>query len=267
MIFEPVHIINIPEYGPLPAKEACQKLGIQSSKDKTKLQLAKEDVYNKGFYLGVLDIGEYKGQPVQEAKVKVKNDLVSNGEAKVYYEPAGMIKNRSGEECVVAFVDQWYLTYGEEEWRKHLDKYIHSENFKTFSKSTLRSFENVVGWLREWGCSRTFGLGSHIPWDKQYLIESLSDSTIYMAYYTIANFLHEDIFGEKNKNGVTHDMLTEEVFDFIFLGNDIDFSTTKIPEKILKEMRNSFTYWYPMDLRCSAKDLIGNHLTMSLYNH
>ena len=26
-------------------------------------------------------------------------------------------------------------------------------------------------------------------------------------------------------------------------------------------------YWYPLDLRCSGKDLIKNHLTMSLFNH
>lgn len=32
-------------------------------------------------------------------------------------------------------------------------------------------------------------------------------------------------------------------------------------------MRHEFEYWYPMDLRCSGKDLIRNHLTMSLYNH
>ena len=88
-----------------------------------------------------------------------------------------------------------------------------------------------------------------------------------MAYYTIANYLHEDIYGLKPKNGILPEMLTEEVFDYIFLGKELDFSKTKIPEKVLKEMRNSFTYWYPMDLRCSGKDLIGNHLTMSLYNH
>jgi leucyl-tRNA synthetase len=32
-------------------------------------------------------------------------------------------------------------------------------------------------------------------------------------------------------------------------------------------MRNEFEYWYPMDMRVSGKDLIRNHLTMSLYNH
>jgi leucyl-tRNA synthetase len=25
--------------------------------------------------------------------------------------------SRSGDECVVALTDQWYLTYGEDEWR------------------------------------------------------------------------------------------------------------------------------------------------------
>ena len=54
---------------------------------------------------------------------------------------------------------------------------------------------------------------------------------------------------------------------FLKKGKEFEFSKCNIKENILKEMRNSFTYWYPMDLRCSGKDLIGNHLTMSLYNH
>lgn len=35
----------------------------------------------------------------------------------------------------------------------------------------------------------------------------------------------------------------------------------------MKRLRHEFEYWYPMDLRCSGKDLIRNHLTMSLFNH
>lgn len=31
--------------------------------------------------------------------------------------------------------------------------------------------------------------GTRLPWDQQWLIESLSDSTIYMAYYTVAHLL------------------------------------------------------------------------------
>ena len=267
MIFEPIHIIKLEGFSDLAARDMVEKLGIKSPKDKDKLQKAKEEVYTQGFYKGILDIGPYKGQLVKDAKDKVKEELIKSGEADVYFEPEGLVKNRLDEECVVALVDQWYVKYGEKEYKDFLLNHIKSDKFNAYSPSTLKAFEQVLGWLSNWGVSRTFGLGSRIPWDKKFLIESLSDSTIYMAYYTIANYLHEDIYGLKPKNGILPEMLTEEVFDYIFLGKELDFSKTKIPEKILKEMRNSFTYWYPIDLRCSGKDLIGNHLTMSLYNH
>lgn len=58
-----------------------------------------------------------------------------------------------------------------------------------FSDEARHSFEHTLSWLNQWACSRSFGLGSRLPWDEEYLIESLSDSTIYMAYYTVAHFL------------------------------------------------------------------------------
>ena len=36
--------------------------------------------------------------------------------------------------------------------------------------------------------------GTRLPWDEQYLIESLSDSTIYNAYYTVAHLLQQGPF-------------------------------------------------------------------------
>jgi leucyl-tRNA synthetase len=75
------------------------------------------------------------------------------------------------------------------------------------------------------------------------------------------------MYGRKAKNGMIAEYFTEEVFDYIFLGNGNFTSEPKIKLEILDEMRESFNYWYPMDLRCSARDLIRNHLTMSLYNH
>ena len=69
-----------------------------------------------------------------------------------------------------------------------------------YSDETRNQFNNVLEWLHEWACSRSFGLGTRLPWDPVYLIESLSDSTIYMAYYTVAHLLHEgDIFGKKGQ--------------------------------------------------------------------
>ena len=54
--------------------------------------------------------------------------------------------------------------------------------------------------LKEHACSRTYGLGSKLPWDENWLIESLSDSTIYMAYYTVAHFLQGGTFRSNGSN-------------------------------------------------------------------
>jgi leucyl-tRNA synthetase len=95
--------------------------------------------------------------------------------------------SRSGDECVVALVDQWFLDYGNEEWKKDARRALAQMN--VFHNETRNQFDGVIGWLHEHACSRSYGLGTKLPWDEQYLIESLSDSTIYMAYYTVAHLL------------------------------------------------------------------------------
>lgn len=177
--------------------------------------------------------------------------------------------SRSGDECIVALTDQWYLSYGDPVWQQQVLDHIHSPNFNSYNDKIEEKFDFVLGWLKEWACSRQFGLGTQLPWDTKWVIESLSDSTIYMAYYTIAHYLHgslDNLAGPASPSGITAEQLTDEVFDYIFLKGPLPASNT-IPEALLSEMRAEFEYWYPMDLRVSAKDLIPNHLTMSLYNH
>jgi leucyl-tRNA synthetase len=60
--------------------------------------------------------------------------------------------------------------------------------------------------------------------------------------------------------------MTDEVWSYILLEGPVPQSTLISTEK-LNIMRESFEYYYPMDLRCSGKELINNHLTFSLYNH
>lgn len=45
------------------------------------------------------------------------------------------------------------------------------------------------GWYWLYLILVSVSLGTQLPWDEQWLIESLSDSTIYMAYYTVAHLL------------------------------------------------------------------------------
>lgn len=60
--------------------------------------------------------------------------------------------------------------------------------------------------------------------------------------------------------------MTIEVWDYIF--NLSPFPEhTKLNKTLLDEMKNEFLFWYPVDLRCSGKDLIQNHLTYFIYVH
>jgi leucyl-tRNA synthetase len=42
--------------------------------------------------------------------------------------------------------------------------------------------------LDEWPCTRTVGLGTKFL-DTDFVIDSLSDSTIYMAFYTVSHLV------------------------------------------------------------------------------
>ena len=42
------------------------------------------------------------------------------------------------------------------------------------------------------------------------------------------------------------------------------YTSNKVAQYKLDKMRESFLYWYPMDLRCSAKDLNKKHLAKAL---
>jgi len=184
-----VPIIDIPDYGNMIAVKLCKDMKIQSQKDKAKLAEAKEISYKQGFNFGVFCIGEHSGKKVSEVKDIIKQEMVDRGEAVIYFEPESKVLSRTYDECIVAKVDQWLLKYGEEHWKKFVKEHVNSENFNAFHKMTKLSFDHYLDWFKEWGFSRTFGLGTQVPWDKQFIIESLSDSTIYMAYYTIAHFL------------------------------------------------------------------------------
>ncbi|KAK3888912.1 hypothetical protein Pcinc_007058 [Petrolisthes cinctipes] len=180
---EPVPIIDVPEFGTLiSAPSVCQMMGIKSQNDKEKLVEAKEKVYLRGFYEGTLIIGEFKGKKVQEVKKAIQEKLVKAGEAELYQEPEKQIISRSGDECVVALCDQWYLDYGESEWRKQVEQSL--SDLDTYHGEVRRNFEATIDWLKGHTCARTYGLGTRLPWDEKWVIESLSDSTIYMAYYT-----------------------------------------------------------------------------------
>lgn len=252
----------------LAAQYMNDKLGVQSPNDKEKLLESHDTVYKLGFDKGTMSIGPCKGMPVKEAKPKIREQIIKEGLAFVYSEPEKRVVGRSGDECVVAGIDQWFLKYGDPDWKKQITDHLNSDNWVSYNDRIKDSFEEAIGWLKEWACSRSFGLGTKVPWDEQFLIESLSDSTIYMAYYTIAHMLQGGVLDGTGPSpeGIKPEDLTDDVFDFVFLDGAMP-KKSNIKTPVLEKMKGEFRFWYPLDLRVSGKDLIQNHLTMSLYNH
>lgn len=58
------------------------------------------------------------------------------------------------------------------------------------------------------------------------------------------------------------------MWDHVFLDAPYPAGAPGAPSaESLSALKDEFEFWYPLDLRVSGKDLIANHLTMSLYNH
>jgi len=263
---EPISIINVKGYSKFPAKDICEKLGIKSQDDKEKLEKATEEIYKAEFYSGILkeNCGEFKGNRIADVKDKVIKKFRKEKKLDFMYDVFANEKPvycRCGTEIVVSLLkDQWFIDYGNEKWKK-----LARECLSTMSiipENYRKLFEDTIEWVHERPAARKRGLGTKLPFDKNWIIESLSDSTIYMAFYTVISIIR--------KNKISPEKLTTAFWDYVFLnkGNIDEVSkSTKIEKKLIQEMQNQFNYWYPVDLRHTAIAHITNHLTFYIFNH
>ncbi len=67
----------------------------------------------------------------QDAKNQVKQSLIDAGKAYKYAEPEKEVMSRSGNECVVALTDQWYIKYGEDAWKAQVEQHLKRMNLYT----------------------------------------------------------------------------------------------------------------------------------------
>ena len=259
---QPISIITVEGFGDHPAVEIVDKMKIKDQNDPAADQATKE-LYKKEFHSGILkaNCGQYAGKTIREAKDLLISDFRKSGFTDSMYDLSEPVFCRCMTQCIVKILsDQWFLNYSDPHWKELAKQVVDQMNI--YPDSAKPWFNTVIDWLREWACARTTGFGTPLPWGKGWIIETLSDSTLYMAFYTINKHIKQ--------NSIKPESLTPEVFDYIFLGkgnlNQVS-ADSGIHSDLLEEMRKEFLYWYPFDLRNSAKELVPNHLSFCIFHH
>ncbi|KZX14224.1 leucine--tRNA ligase [Methanobrevibacter filiformis] len=252
---EALNVVTLKRYSEIPAKDVIEKLQVKSQED-PKLEEATNELYKVEHSKGIISehIPDCAGERVVDARESIKEKMIGDDLAEVMYDfSAHPVICRCGTHGVVKIMDnQWFLKYSDEDWKVKTRECLAQENI--IPPEIRSNFDYYIGWLEDWACSRRIGLGTKLPWDSQWLIEPLTDSTIYMAYYTIAKYIKT----------MDPDILDDEFFNKVFLSeiNENDSLSDEV-----KQIKEEFDYWYPLDWRLSAKDLVGNHLSFHMFHH
>ena len=261
---EPIQIIDLKAFDDFPAKVYCERFKVESQEDFEKLDAATSENYKNEYYNGVLNekCGTYKGMKVNDAVERVIEDLIESGKADSLFLPITKdLKCKCGEQIIVSILkDQWFLNFNAGNWKQKAFECLNGMDI--VPKKYRTNFEHIFNWLEKRPCARKRGLGTLLPFNKDWIIESLSDSTIYMCFYTIIHIL--------NENRIKPEQLIPEFFDYVYLGkgNARDLAEkTEISSNLLEQMHEEFLYWYPVDHRHTAIMHISNHLSFYIFHH
>lgn len=257
-----ISMITTEKYGSTPCEKLVKELNIRSQSD-LKLEEATSLVYKEEFHKGITlgNCGEFSNLPVQKAKELVVEEMKKTGAGDEFLELPSPVVCRCGTRCHVKILgDQYLLRYAWPEWK---NKALEALNKMTINpKEVKENFIYFINWYDDWAFTRTSGLGTPVPWLPDQIVETLSDSTVYMAYYIISKYVNEGVLKPEN--------LTEGFYDYVLLGIGVPEEVerkTGVSSEFLRRLREEFDYWYPVDLRNSGKDLVANHLTFYIFHH
>ena len=274
---EPIIIIESEGYSSdddgttiIPAAQILKKFKVKNQEDPD-LGEATKELYSHEFYKGKMasNTGKYAGLSVPEAKEEIKKEIIAAGYGNIMFELVNKpVRCRCGTECMVKLLDdQWFINYGNKEWKGLAYQCLNQMDI--VPEELREEFEYVIDWLKARACARKTGLGTKLPWDQDWIIESLSDSVIYMAYYIVAKYIN-DASNHKNNPTIDAENLKDSFFDYVLLqkGDATQVAEEcKISRGLIDDIRNEFSYFYPLDVRHSGRDLIPNHLSFFIFNH
>ncbi len=261
---EPIEIIQSKEWGTDPAEKIIEEMGIESQNEVEKLEKATQEIYKAGFHTGKMmeSCEEYEGMNVQEAKDMVKEDMINIGEADVFYDLSEEVICRCGEKVIIGKIpDQWFIRYSDRELTEKSKE--HARNMVIKPKTYADNLPGTLEWFQDRSCARLGNwLGTDFPFDDRWVIEAIADSTLYPAYYVLAKFY--------NQGKIKAEQMTEGFFDHVYLGRGDPNELAQelgVEEELLGEIKDTFDYWYPLDLNLGGKEHMTVHFPVFLMNH
>lgn len=238
------------------------ELGISSLADTDKLREATQRLYKIEFYEGKLlgNNGKFSGMSVEKAREAIKADLFSDEHGFIFYETSRKAQTRGGSKVIAAVLsNQWFIDYSVDWWKKASHDIVNAMlYYPEFYKNAMN---DAVDWLRERPCARRRGIGTKLPFDKEWVIESLSDSTLYPAVYTNVRDFSEihSILGT----------IPDDLVEYIYANGPEETLEQYTPQvqELARSARKDKEYWYGVDIRLTAPAHLSNHLAFYIMNH
>lgn len=260
---QPISLINSPGYGEQPAEEEIHKLGIKNQLDE-KLEEATKNLYNAEFHTGRLNwrYAELEGEKVSDVKEKIIQRFQEQNLVDTAYGFSEKVVSRAGCEVVIKRVpDQWFIRYSDKELTEK--SVAQAQKMNILPEQYRKEMPGVLEWFSDRACVRQGNwLGTKFPIDPKWIVEPISDSTLYPLTYLYSRFVNEGKLNEKH--------LTEAFFDFVFLGkgnaNEVA-KQTGCDLKVIQQVREEFEYWYPLDVNLGGKEHKTVHFPVFLMNH
>ena len=244
-----------------PAGALCREMGVQTQHDSEKLEEATKRIYKDEFHSGVLleICGEYSCMKVSLAKDALRSDMIAKGDASGFQEFSEPVICRCGAKVVISRIpDQWFIRYSDAELtRKAVE---HASEMEIIPEDYRREIPSVLEWFGDRACIRQGSWqGTEFPFKKGWIIEPISDSTLYPAYYIISPYV--------NDGSVLPVDMDDAFFDHVLLGIPPREDMDPLRKELQERIRKDFLYWYPLDFNLGGKEHKTVHFPVFLMNH
>ena len=245
----------------IPAYDILMKNKIYNTENNSEnLERVKQELYKEAhFGSKMINSGEFDGLVLKKniAGDKVRDVLFDKNLAVNFYETSRRATTRGDDNVIVANLQgQWFLKYSDRAVKDKALELLEQSNY--FPANLKASQAGYIEWANMRPCARKRGLGTQIPYDRDWIVEPLSDSTIYQMLYLVSGLI--------NEYKIDTEKLSFEVFDYLYFGTGVA-SKLDIDQEFLTKAREQVVYWNNVDFRYVGMSHMSNHLNFLIYHY